>query len=218
MPHLVDLGHRELGEVVTDHRSSWLRRMPHGSGAFYVKTYDFPTWKSRLAAVWRRPAALLRSRAEREFEALQWLRKHGFAAPEPIAAMTWRKAGLVRRAILVTRAQPGQPIDRLLSQLPAPDQRSLVEALARFVVALHAAGFRDRNLDLRNLLATADGGHWQIAKLDSPRFRLRPPGRDDDRLARADWQRLLPQLPGELAAVARAAAQESRQRSASSEG
>lgn len=217
LPPLVCVGARNLGEIVTDRTSSWVRRVPHASGDFYVKTYDFPTWAIRAASVLRRPAALLHSRAEREFEALQWLRGHGFAAPEPIAAVTWRQAGLVRRAILVTRAHPGQRVDRLLAQLPEDAQRSLVVALARFVVALHAAGFRDRNLDLRNLLAVERDDGWQIAKLDSPRYRLRRPGSADDRLARADWQRLLPQLPGPLADTARAAAHESRQRNASTD-
>ncbi|MCA8966819.1 MAG: phosphotransferase [Planctomycetes bacterium] len=218
LPEFASLGGRELGEPVTDHCSSWVRRLPHASGAFYVKTYDFPTWRSRLAAVGRRPLAAWTSRARREFSALQWLRNKGFAAPEPIAVATWRRCGLLARAVLVTRELPGERCDVLLSRLPeAAPRRDLAAAIGRFVAALHASGWRDRNLDLRNLLALHGEHGWQLAKLDSPRFRLRAAGRADDRLARADWQRLLPQLPDDLAAVARAAAHESRQRSTSSE-
>ncbi len=218
LPPLESLGNREQGAPVTDHRSSWVRRLPHASGDFYVKTYDFPTWGSRLRALLRRPLAGWSSRARREFAALQWLRAAGFAAPEPIAVLTWRRGGLITRAVLVTREQPGERTDELLSVLPEAQRRDLAAAIGSFVAALHAAGWRDRNLDLRNLLARPSASGWQLAKLDSPRFRLRAAGRVDDRLTRADWRRLLPQLPDDLAAIARAAAHESRQRNASSSG
>ena len=63
-------------------------------------------------------------------------------------------------------------------------------AVGLFVRALHRAGFRDRNLDLRNLIVDGD----RVTKIDSPRHRLVEPGDHDDALRRADWDRLLPQL------------------------
>jgi hypothetical protein len=62
------------------------------------------------------------------------------------------------------------------------------------VRALHARGFRHRNLDLRNIVARPQqsGGaeEFDLAVLDAPRHRLVPPGRSHDRLARRDWERL----------------------------
>jgi hypothetical protein len=43
-------------------------------------------------------------------------------------------------------------------------------------------------------LLADDRSNLAIAKIDSPRHRLVPPGATNDRLARADWMRLLPQL------------------------
>jgi hypothetical protein len=46
-----------------------------------------------------------------------------------------------------------------------------------------------------------------VTKIDSPRYRLVRRGQPDDRLARADWARLLPQLePFGIADETRAAA------------
>ena len=72
---------------------------------------------------------------------------------------------------------------------------------------MHDLGFRDRNLDLRNLLLADDRSSLAIAKIDSPRHRLVRIGEPNDRLARADWTRLLPQLDAfGIAAVALRAA------------
>ena len=96
---------------------------------------------------------------------------------------------------LVTTAWPGDNLTDLLPRLPEPRRFELATALGRFVANLHQRGFRDRNLDLRNLLARecADGT-WELCKIDSGRFQLARPGQPDDALARADWARLLPQL------------------------
>jgi hypothetical protein len=142
-----------------------------------------------------------------EAAALAWLQARGFPGPRVAGLVEWRRFGLLARALLVTEAWPGVALDTLLPTLSPDSRQHLAHALGRFVGALHRLGFRDRNLDLRNLLAaaTADGG-FLIAKIDSGRHRLVRPGPPRDRLARADWARLLPQLrPFGLDAVARAA-------------
>jgi hypothetical protein len=98
-------------------------------------------------------------------------------------------------AVVVTTAWPGDNLTDLLPRLPDHRRLGLATALGRFVANLHQRGFRDRNLDLRNLLARecADGT-WELCKIDSGRFQLARPGQPDDALARADWARLLPQL------------------------
>jgi hypothetical protein len=111
-------------------------------------------------------------------------------------------------AILVTVAWPGQSLDRLLPELPEARRQQLAKDLGHFVANLHRRGFRDRNLDLRNLLARERPDRsFELCKIDSGRFRIVAAGHSDDALARADWDRLLPQLePFGIAAPVRAAA------------
>lgn len=89
---------------------------------------------------------------------------------------------------------------------------AVAAAIGELVGRLHHLGFRDRNLDLRNLLVQRTAEGWQIAKIDSPRWRLVRPGARIDAATRADWLRLGPQLAafGVLEA-ARAAADAARQ-------
>ncbi len=189
------LSSRQLGDLVTDHRSSWVRRILAGTGEYYVKTYDYPTWRDRIRGVGRN-TWLRTSRVRRESAALQWLRDHGFGGPEVLAVIEERHLGLLSRGVLVTASWPGESLDRLLPRLLESQRTELLKALKSFVVHLHRAGFRDRNLDLRNILARTikAGGEtdegWQLVKIDSPRHRITGSGRDDDALARADWCRL----------------------------
>lgn len=185
---------RNQGSIVTDHRTSWVRRVERSGREFYVKVYEYETWGARLRNLGRRTAPWARSRAAAEFDALTWLRANGFDSPEPILAGEVRCAGWLAKAVLVTAAYDGEAVDALLPGLPEPERTNLVRAIGRFVAAVHALGFRDRNLDLRNLLARREGDDWTIAKIDSPRHRLVRPGAASDRLARADRDRLLRQL------------------------
>jgi hypothetical protein len=142
--------------------------------------------------------------------ALAWLIGAGFEAPRVRAVVESRVLGALSRAVLVTEAWPGAPLSTLLPTLPTAQQSDLLAQLNAFVTRLHAAGFRDGNLDLRNLLARPEGAAWEFAKIDSPRFRIVAPNLRDDVLARADWQRLAGSLreaglevpPGDLAGAA----------------
>ena len=143
----------------------------------------------------------------REFDALAWLQDHGFAGPTPLVALVWRRLGFVVRATLVTTAWPGTQADLVLAASAAPERNAVAESIGTLVGTLHALGFRDRNLDLRNLLVHGTPNGWVTAKIDSPRWQLRPAGRRDDALVRADWARLSPQLAAYgVEAIARAAA------------
>jgi hypothetical protein len=194
LPPAAAIWHRDTGEIVTDHRSSWTRRVATPMGTCFVKTYEYPSWASRLRDFGNRTAPWATPRAVREFAALTWLRDHDFAAPEPLAALVWRRLGFVARATLVTAAFPGVAAEALLPTLATAERIDAARGICAFVQRLHRSGFRDRNLDLRNLLLerTADG--WRVAKIDSGRFRVVAAGAANDRLARADWLRLAPQL------------------------
>lgn len=199
---------RQDGRVVTDHRTSWVRELPLLGRSFFVKVYEYPTWGSRLRDFARRTGPWARSRAAAEFDALAWMRQHELPAAEPVLAAESRRGGFLTRATLVTAAFAGEPVGDWLARIGPDERTALARAIGDLVGRLHRLGFRDRNLDLRNLLAQRDdGGAWTVAKIDSPRHRLCAPGREDDRLAAADWARLLPQLaPHGLADTARAAA------------
>lgn len=207
LPLPAELARRELGVVVTDHRTSWVRRIGEGAGSVFVKVYEYNSWAQTLRTLGRRTAPWQASRPAREFDALGWLLEHGLPAAEPLAVFEWRRFGFVRRALLVTRAYPGDPADQVLPSLDPGERREAAAAIGRFVAQLHVLGFRDGNLDLRNLLLQRGPGTWTATKIDSPRHHLVRPGPATDRAAQADWSRLLPQLESlQVAAAARSAA------------
>lgn len=193
--------------MVTDHRTSWVRKLGAGTGTVFVKVYEYASWIRTLRTLGRRTAPWQASRPAREFDALTWLRQHDVPAAEPLAVFEWRCFGFLRTALLITRAYPGEPADLVLRTLDAGERRAAAAAIARFVVQLHVLGFRDGNLDLRNLLLRRTDATWTATKIDSPRHRIVRPGQTTDRAARADWLRLLPQLESlQVADAARAAA------------
>ena len=203
----LDLADPALGSVVKTSRSSWVRRVTVDSFDYFVKTYVYRTTWERLRGALRNTGPLRPGRAAREAAALAWLRQQRFSVPPVVGVIEQRRHGLLAVAILVTGAWPGEPLDQLLPRLPVADRERLAAAIGEFVGALHRAGFRDRNLDLRNLLAARVGDRYALTKIDSPRFCTVRPGFADDRRARADWARLLPQLAVfGVDAIARAAA------------
>lgn len=202
-----ELSRREVGRVVTDHRTSWVRRLGEAPREVFVKVYEYTSWIHIARSLGRRTAPWQASRPTREFDALAWLGEHGLPAAEPLAVYEWRRFGFLQKALLVTRAFPGEPADRVLPALDPVGRREAAAAIGRFVARLHELGFRDGNLDLRNLLLRCDDHGWTATKIDSPRHRLVRPGPATDRAARADWSRLLPQLESlQVADAARRAA------------
>lgn len=125
-------------------------------------------WKRALAAARARPLRSLRA-----FHSGHALLRCGLATPEPLAVLV-RRDPTRPQALLVTRYVEGQgPWDWLAGgRAPAP----LVEALARGLARLHAAGFRHRDLKASNLLLRAaavdPGGAGEVVwtDLDGLRF------------------------------------------------
>lgn len=195
LPEEQDLGCRDAGTIVTDRRSSWVRRLDTPAGRVFVKTYYYSSWTYHLRNLGRWTAPWARGRATREFDALTWLRHHHFLAPEPLLVLERRRLGMLASATLVTTEFPGEDAAAALPKLDPAARRAARAAIESMVQRLHVAGFRDGNLDLRNLLLRrTQSGDFDVAKIDSPRYRLRRPGAAPDRLTRADWRRLKPQL------------------------
>lgn len=182
-----------LGAEVKTSQTSWVRRSTAGARSFYVKTYVYPRWRDRVRGLCRN-TFLARSRAAREWDALTWLREHGFPGVRPVGVAETRRAGWLVAAALVTEGWDGQTLDQLLPCMAAGSREQVARQVMDLVQRLHEQGFRHRNLDLRNLLARPGQGTVELAMIDAPRYVLRAAGRPTDRLARADWDRLLPQL------------------------
>ncbi|MBZ0153851.1 MAG: lipopolysaccharide kinase InaA family protein, partial [Planctomycetes bacterium] len=207
LPALPQLGSPELGADVVTHRTSWVRRFYTPAGIAFVKTYEYARWSDLIRSLSRRSLPFAASRARREFDAMNWLNAHGLLTATPLLAAEWRTAGILRRALLVSAAAAGEPATTVLDQLPDAARADLARAIGRFVAALHATGFRDGNLDLRNLIVAPATAGWSIAKIDSPRHRLVRAGPGEDRHSRADWARLTAQLERwSLATIARGVA------------
>lgn len=200
-PH--ELGARCHGDIVTDQRSSWVRRIATTAGTAYIKTYRYGSWSDRTRNLAKWTAPLRASRAAREAAALEWLARHALQPALALACFEWRRFGFVERATLVTREAPGIAADRALQTATPDARRALLAAIDEFVARLHEHGFFDGNLDLRNLIVR-DAEHGPVlAKIDSPRFRIaRPTSRTARRLQSRDRARLAPQLAPHRAADA----------------
>jgi hypothetical protein len=204
---LWDLSSPDSGAAVTASNSSWVRRVQSNGIDYFVKTYDYPTIRSRLRGTLRNTGPLRPSRSQREAAALQWFRLHNFPTPAFTGFAEVRRLGWLKRAVLVTQRFPGRDLAALLPSESPSNRDAIGACIGTFVQRMHDLGFRDRNLDLRNLLLADDRSSLAIAKIDSPRHRLVRTGEPNDRLARADWTRLLPQLDAfGIAAVALRAA------------
>lgn len=180
---------RDRGEAVRSARSSWVRRFDHEGETLFAKTYDYPEIRDRRRGIGRN-TAWARSRAAREWDAAAFLAEHFGDSSRALGVAELRRGPLLRRAVLLTREVPGTALDALWPRLAEEERRDLESALWDRVAAWHGKGYRDRNLDPRNLIVRRHGEGWQIVKIDAPRFRLVPPGRPDDRLAKADRERL----------------------------
>jgi hypothetical protein len=191
----IEASARNFGEPITDRRTSWVRRRRDAAGDFFIKTYDYPGIAAPLAGWLRNTGPFRPSRPSREAAALNWLAAQDIPATRAVAVLEWRSFGCLRRATLVTEAWSDQSLDCLLPRLSPAERTVLAAELRAFVDRLHRLGFRDRNLDLRNLLARRrPDGTFELTKIDSPRFLLVRPGARGDRLVAAVWARLRPQL------------------------
>src|SRR5437667_10398824 len=116
--------------IVKLQRKVVVGRVETAAGALWVKRYAVYAWRVVLASLWPPPPAL------RAWAGARVLAAHGFATPEPIAAIEFRRAGLLRRSFFVTREVAGAVTAdlRWRSILADPDarrRRAARRALAR---------------------------------------------------------------------------------------
>ena len=120
----------------------------------------------------------------RELANLEWLRAHGFDAPEPLLAGVDAVRGLPTFQFLVTRRVEGVVTVRDVFERDAPGRERVIELLARECARLHREGFVHGDLFPRNLLV--DEARERLWFLDA--WRHAPPsGEPRARPSRLDW-------------------------------
>jgi tRNA A-37 threonylcarbamoyl transferase component Bud32 len=144
---------------------------------------------SRSHNVFDRARNLLRKpKAERAWENSTRLRALGFDTPAPIAFAERRKAGLVRRSLLVTEDIGSVcKLDQFLRQFCADTEarqfrRSLVRLLGATLARLHKAGVFQSDLRAANILVEQARDGLKLHLVDTEAVRFCQPVTDSQRL------------------------------------
>ncbi len=137
--------------------------------------------KRHQLAHWRRRAdALLHgSPARRAWRGAQLLQTHGFSAPQPLAVVERRRAGLVQESVYISQALPYPPLSDYWREFaphwPVAQRRLFLRELALFVRSFHAAGLYSGDLRDANLLVEAGGAphgpRWRFCLVDLDRLK-----------------------------------------------
>src|SRR5437867_3573289 len=160
--------------IVKLQRKVVVGRVETAAGALWVKRYAVYAWRVVLASLWRTSPAFGAWAGARALAA------HGFATPEPIAAIEFRRAGLLRRSFFVTREVAGAVTAdvRWRSILADPDarrrraaRRALARALGDLFRRLHAAGLYHNDLKDVNVLTHGPPAAPRLVLLDLERVR-----------------------------------------------
>lgn len=129
-------------------------------------------WRNRLS-YWLSP--VMRSRAQKSWDASWWLFEHGVDVPRPIAVFTRRRWGFIQQNFLLT-----EKIDRhltvrqfLKNSNDILEKIVLVKKLGQMLRLLHAGRFLHRDLTLGNFLVV-DNEQQRIFLVDLNRLVRRP--------------------------------------------
>ncbi len=163
----------EGGELITTARTRALRRIQLGDDCFYVKTQELSPKRLPLR---KYPSYLFKgSPLTREAHALDALGALGLRVPQLIASGEERRAGLPRRAVLITRELPKHL--NLVRYLAACEEKALrlraCDFAEQLLRSLHKRGYVLLGAKYRNLLVPTAGPQTpeEIALVDQPSFR-----------------------------------------------
>jgi hypothetical protein len=149
-------------------------RVETAAGPLYVKRYTVFAWRVALASLFRPSPALA------AWTAAELLEARGFATPERVAAVEFRRAGMLIRSFFVTREVPGAVTAdvRWREVLADPDarrrrlsRRALARALGDLFRRLHAAGLYHNDLKDVNVLVAGTPTAPRCVLLDLERVR-----------------------------------------------
>ena len=121
-----------------------------GRQRFYVKRFHRPPLREQLRRIVAGHALSSTAGVERRW--IAEIGAQGIAVPRVVAFGEQRTGVWERRSALVLAAVPGESLEQWAARQPTPDlPRSLLDGSARFVGALHRAGFFHRDLYLSHL-------------------------------------------------------------------
>jgi hypothetical protein len=134
------------------------------------------------------------TRVTRELAAAFRLRLSGVPTPEVLAVVTYPAGGFFRRADVVTRfIDGGADLSAVFGDARNDEQRRpILDAVAQLLTRLAAAGAQHPDLNLKNVLITADESGYVAHVLDVDRVHFHVPG--DPLVARANLDRLVRSL------------------------
>ena len=144
-------------------------------GTLYVKRYNVFSWRVAFGSLARPSPAYAAWRAVRALAA------RGFATPDAVAALEFRRAGMLRRSFFVTREVPGAVTADVRWQaiLAEPDgarrrraRRALARALGELFRRLHAAGVYHNDLKDVNVLVGGPPESPRCVLLDLERVQV----------------------------------------------
>jgi len=177
--------------IVKLQRKVVVGRVASPLGALYVKRYTVFSWRVALGSLGRPSPALAAWRATRLLAA------RGFASPVAVAAIEFRRAGVLRRSFFVTREVAGaRTVDVRWQEILADAdagrrrraRRALAQALGHLFRRLHAAGVYHNDLKDVNVLVDGAPEAPRCVLLDLEGVRVRR------RLGRRRRQKNLVQL------------------------
>ncbi len=158
---------RPGAEVLKRSRRTLVARLPPGPGipapGAVLKIYREGAWRRLLGL----------GRARRAARVAGALHAAGVPVPPPWAVVEGPSG-----CALVSALAAGEGADRVCADAPGPLRRAAAAALGRLCGALHAAGFRHRDLKAANILVAAGGpggaASAQLVDVDGARrtFRL----------------------------------------------
>lgn len=136
----------------------------------YVKRYNVFSWRVKLASL------VQSSPAFRAWGASTMLAAAGFRTPTPLAAIEYRRWGMLEKSFLLTvRVEGGVPADQYwwrLRRASAADRRAFIAKLGQLFAALHAAGVYHSDLKDANVLVRSGGAQrLECYLLDLERVR-----------------------------------------------
>lgn len=137
-----------------------------GGEPFFLKVSEPESLKSLLPRLWKARAWC--SSTELEGRNLQWLAGQGVAVIPVQTLATRYRFGLPVAGFMLSRAQPGAPLEALLQSAPSPWRSELAEAYGALCAQLHGLGVYE---PLRAKDVIVD--RHQLILLD----REKPPGR-----------------------------------------
>ena len=134
------------------------------SSPIYVKRYNVFSARVRWISLWQPSPAF------RAWRAARTLARAGFRTPAPLAAVEYRRRGMLTKSFFLTADVEGAvPADRYwwnLRQASARERRRFIAELAGLFAALHAAGVYHNDLKDANMLVRRGPAGYECYVLD----------------------------------------------------